>query len=238
MITVGVLGFQGFVGSAIFQALKERSSIHTVGINRHSFEDNEIRKLRFDYLIHSGNPAGRFYANSNPQDDYHETVEKTRIILREFNFNRFFLVSSLSCRTAPNTPYGSNRLKCEQIVRKVLNATILRLGPMYGGTRTRDTLHDLVHSRDIFYAKDTKYSYADIAWIGKFFASNLCHFSTDLFEIGAKNFVSLEEIAFHIGSKSRFLGPNDDQIIRGFQDGPDARLVLNFALGLKESNSI
>jgi dTDP-4-dehydrorhamnose reductase len=227
MVVVGLIGATGFVGKEISRALLRHNYIETVNITKQNFGIKHIRETIFDVLIHSANPARRFHANSNPSLDYLDTVEKTSQILKDFNFKKIILISSFSCRTQSTSPYGFNRLKCEELVSEHQGA-ILRLGPMYGGDRHQDTLHDIVAGRDVFYSKETKYSYCDVTWTANYIASNLNHFS-GLIEIGASNYITLSEIAQYVSSNSFFGTELDDQITENFALGPDAKGVLEFA---------
>ncbi len=235
MVVVGLIGATGFVGNEISRALLRHNDVQTINVTRKNFAAEHIRKIEFDVLIHAANPARRFHANSNPSLDYSDTVEKTSAILKDFNFNKIILISSLSCRTQSSSPYGFNRLKCEDLVGERQGA-ILRLGPMYGGDRHQDTLHDIVAGRDVFYSKDTKYSYCDVAWAANYIASNFNHFS-GLIEIGASNYITLSEIAQYVSSNSFFGTELDDQITENFAFGPDAKGVLRFAGEIKDEIS-
>lgn len=230
MKSVGIIGYKGFVGRSLFHSVSNRNEFHVTGIDRAGFQNLRLKAPYFDYLIHAGNPAKRFAANSNPQLDFLETVEKTEEIIQKFSFGRLILISSLSCRTSPETVYGRNRLLCEELVQEAGSSACLRLGPMFGEGRTQDTLHDLVAGKNIFYSSDTRYSYASVNWVCEYICNNLEHFENgDLQEIGASNWITLEEISQTIQSSSIFLGGNDDQITEGFSDGPDAHKVLDFA---------
>ena len=234
MKSVGIIGYKGFVGRSLFFSISNQDKFQVTGIDRESFQDLNLRATDFDYLIHAGNPAKRFAANSNPVLDYLETVEKTKKIIEEFSYGRLILISSLSCRTSLKTSYGHNRLLCEELVQEVENSTCLRLGPMFGDGRNRDTLHDLVTGNTVFYSSDTKYSYASVDWVSEYICKNLEKFQKgELQEIGASNWISLGEISQAIQSSSIFIGSNDDQVIEGFRVGPDANKVLDFAMKIQ-----
>jgi hypothetical protein len=99
---------------------------------------------------------------------------------------------------------------------------------MFGGGRVKDTLHDILAGRRVFVAESTCYGYVDVAWAGE---KLLDFFSSDsaIYEIGARNAISLGEIAKRFASPSAFSGPDDTQVAQGCEMGPDAREVLEFA---------
>ena len=172
MIKIGLLGCDGFVGSELAIALNFHKSNNITMINRRTFVNPEIRRLKFDFLIYAANPARRFIANNNPEIDFDETVKKFTEVINFFHFEKLLLVSSLSCRTQPNTFYGKHRLICEDIALENKGG-VVRIGPMFGGKRNNDTLHDILNNRNVFYSSDTRYCYANVTWVAEFIASNL-----------------------------------------------------------------
>jgi hypothetical protein len=209
--------------------MKSNRLYKIIEINRDLFSNLEIRSIKFDILVHAANPAKRFFANSNPNIDFDDTVSKICEVIEKFRYKKLLLVSSLSCRTQPDSIYGKHRLICEDIARKNRGA-VVRLGPLFGGSRVNDTLHDIVYNRTVFYSKDTRYCYANVNWVADYIASNLNLLHENILsEVGARDFVSLYEISKLLKSKSIFVGPNDDQIIESFVHGPSAKDVFEFA---------
>jgi nucleoside-diphosphate-sugar epimerase len=231
---IGVIGASGFVGREIYSSLLAAEGVVSVPITRDNFESAKIRSIEFDLLIHSANPAGRLRANSNPVSDSVSTVGLTTTLMNEFHSSRVLLISTISCRVQPNTPYGQNRLKCEELVL-AKGGGVVRLGPMFGGSRTIDTLHDILENRNVFFSGDTEYGYCDVAWNANYIVQKLLNMH-ELCEIGARNAISLEEIARELGSLSKFGKVNDTQRILDFEIGPDALGVLEYAKRLKLAN--
>ena len=222
---VAVIGSNGFVGSQIYKALKDSKKYNLIRIVR----GDNITKLvdKADIVIHAANPAGRFIAESNPENDFMETVEKTFNILKAFNGKPLLLLSTLSCKTQMNINYGRNRRSCELLVLSQ-EGRVVRLGPMFGGNRKKDTLHDLLIGKDVYVAPETSYAYVDVSWVASKIVE-LLSFPSGLYEIGANNAVSLSELRDYFNSKSVFLGINDTQIPNYCKDAPDARLVFDYA---------
>lgn len=233
MIKIGLIGCDGFVGSELAIALNLYKTNSVTMINRKIFKSSEIRKSKFDLILYSANPAKRFFANTHPEIDSLETVGKFNEVINSFNYKKLLLISSLSCRTQPNSIYGKHRLDCEDMAEKS-NGAVVRLGPLFGGKRKNDTLHDIVGNRTVYYSNDTKYCYANITWVANFIADNLflLHDSA-LSEIGARDFVSLGEVSRFLNSSSEFIGSNDDQTIDSFDFGPSAKEVYEFARSIK-----
>jgi len=228
-VKIAVLGAGGFVGGACVDVLKSRSEHEVISVYRATPMDSI--KDGIDLVIHAANPAKRFLANQHPDDDLHSTVDRTKFFLQNFVGSRFLLISSISCRTQSVTPYGKHRRDCEDLV--LWNGGgVVRLGPLFGGNREHDTLHDIVNGRDIYYSAETEYAYCELDWAAKYIVDKLLPFE-GLIEIGARNTVTLQSIATLVSSRSRFTGPVDHQFPQGFDSGPDASEVFKYALGLR-----
>ena len=222
---VAVIGSNGFVGSQICKTLKGSKNYNLIRIVR----GDNITKLvdKADIVIHAANPAGRFIAESNPENDFMETVEKTFNILKAVNGKPLLLLSTLSCKTQMNINYGRNRRSCELLVLSQ-EGRVVRLGPMFGGNRKKDTLHDLLIGKDVYVAPETRYAYVDVSWVASKIVELLSS-PSGLYEIGANNAVSLSELRDYFNSKSVFSGINVTQIPEYCKDAPDARLVFDYA---------
>ena len=126
-----------------------------------------------------------------------------------------------------DTNYGRNRRSCELLVLSQ-EGRVVRLGPMFGGDRKKDTLHDLLVGRDVYVASETRYAYVDVSWVASKIVELLSS-PSGLYEIGANNAVSLSELRDYFNSKSIFSGINDTQIPEYCKGAPDAKLVFDYA---------
>lgn len=225
MKNIAVIGSKGFVGSEICKAINQEKNYNIIPITR----KDDIHKLLSvsDIIIHSANPAGRFKAETNPVNDFLETVEKTLKILEIAENKKMILISSLSCRTQMDTNYGRNRRTCE-LITLLKGGKVIRLGPMYGGNRKKDVLHDILNHKNVYVSNKTKYAYVNVSWA----ASKILELISSppgLYEIGARNSVTLSELAKYFNSRSLFSGKIDSQILEHYEKGPDARLVFEYA---------
>jgi nucleoside-diphosphate-sugar epimerase len=223
---IAVIGAKGFVGSSICKALEFADGHELVSVVRG--DDIKSKLDLVDIVIHAANPAKRFNADSDPERDFYESTLKTFNFLNFSSNKKFILISSLSCRTQLHTNYGRNRRSCE-LLGLAQGATVVRVGPMYGGSRKQDSLHDLLHSRPIYVAAQSRYAYADVDWVGQKIVKMLT-LPSGIYEIGAANSVSLAQLRDLFGSNSIFSGPDDTQIpVTTDEDAPDAELVFDFA---------
>jgi nucleoside-diphosphate-sugar epimerase len=223
--TIAVIGAAGFVGSQIINALKNNDKYNFISIYRGDSVDSLCKDA--DIIVHAANPAKRYNAENYPIQDFSETVEKTAKFFELAKNKRFVLISSLSCRTQLYTHYGRHRRACELITLSG-DSVVIRLGPMFGGHRKQDMLHDILANRKVYVSDETKYAYVDVAWAGQKIV-DLIESTRGVKEIGANNYVRLRDIADYFLSTSEFEGIEENQIPENFIDGPDANDVYNYA---------
>jgi len=230
--SVAIIGSNGYVGSSLIESFKSYGGYLLQAINRENF--TKFEGEHFDFVINASNPAKRFLAEENPKRDYEETVEKTQYFLSNYRYGRFITISSLSVRTSPNSAYGSNRKTVENLVL-ARNNFVVRLGPIYGGKKRNSILQDLINNTPIKYSAETKYGYCDVNWTSKYLLTHLNQLN-HIVEIGAKDSISLREVAEGIQSTSTFGHLMDDQFIDNFPDGPEAKSVIAHANSCKRNN--
>lgn len=230
MIDIAVFGSNGFVGSAICRKF-EKNKIKILKINRHNY--SEYLGQNFNIIINSSAPAKRFWAKNNPELDYEETVVKTKNIISEFKFKKIVHISSVSARCQLNTIYGINKKKSEDLIKNLSNYLIIRLGPLYGEGLLKGVLIDMIQDKKVFIDGKTKYSFTDIDWNAEWIMNNL-NLKNKVVEIGATDYVQLDELSKLINSKSKFEGDLDDQIIQNKSyKNNSSMLVLNFINKIK-----
>lgn len=224
--TIALLGAEGFVGKNIAEAIISSDKYNFIPILR---RDPAKKLISYaDIVIHSANPAKRFNAENDPINDFQETIDKTASFFSFSKGKKFILISSISCRTQIYTTYGRHRRACEFMVSYDSNSLVIRLGPMFGGDRKQDMLHDILNGKEVFVSEDTLYSYVDVSWTGRKII-DLCEKECGTIEIGAKNYVRLGDIRDRFNSKSIFSGRNENQIPKNCYDGPDANDVYIYA---------
>jgi hypothetical protein len=205
--TIGIIGYKGFVGNSIYRRIKGKK----VSISRNNYL--RFKNKKFDIIINCSMPSRRFWAKQNPKLDFKETVLKTKFFLENYNYKKFIHISSISARCEAGTVYGKNKKKSETLVKKIRNFLIVRLGPMYGKKLTKGVLVDMLNDRTIYVNKNSHYSFTSVEWVGKWIAKNLS-LRNKTIEIGSKNYLKLKNLAKSIGSKSKFIGRVDNQIIK------------------------
>lgn len=233
MKTVALFGAKGFVGSEILKAFHQvnqsadQSSNYSVfSITRENFE-NFFGKS-YDYVINAAMPSARFKAKNDPLWDFSESVEKTARIYYGFKCKKFIQISSVSARCQPDTVYGRHRLAAESLVNDG-NNLVVRLGPMYASTLSKGVLIDMLRGNKVFVGAGSRYAFAPLSFVGKWIADNLdCK---GIIEIGAKNSITLGELAKKLNLNVHFEGKDDYQeILNPKNDFPDVEGVFDFMM--------
>lgn len=228
---IAVIGARGFVGSAVSAEIQQREGLELIPVVRG--DDVEASVSEADIIIHSANSARRFFAQKNPERDFHDTVEKMHDVKACVQGKKMVLVSTISARIQLDTVYGRNRRACELMVMDKPGNLIVRLGPMYGERKAAGALHDILNNRQCFVSGSTRYAYVDVAYNARKIIDLIDY--TGVLELGAKDTISLNELKAAIGSTTEFEGPDDTQILNTTQDdAPDAREVVDFAMKFKK----
>ncbi len=224
MISIAVVGANGYVGGAVSAALASSSSIAVIPVTRANYA--EMRERSYDVLINAAMPSRRFWAKNNPDKDFVETVQKTADLVYGWRFGKFVQISSVSARCQLDTVYGRHKAAAEKICGFGDNL-IVRLGSVYSRDLSKGVLVDMLQGSKVFVGAESRYCFAPLEFVASWIAGNLGRLGT--VEVGARNAIRLQEVADYLGAGVEFEGPVDHQEIEHPEPGfPDVREVLGF----------
>ena len=234
MISVAVIGAKGYIGSALCSALYRlnvmtfpidvNKLIAVIPIVRETYK--AAKEGKYHILINCAMPGSRYWANNNLEKDYIETVEKTQDIVNNWYYNKIIQISTISVRSDPTSIYAQHKAEAEEICRTKSNSLIYRLTSTYSPTLTRGILIDMFKGK-VFANGENKYAFSSLDFVTNWIATHLDRFG--LIELGAKNTISLQEIADHLKLKVEFDGISETQdILNPESDYPDVKEVLTF----------
>lgn len=230
MPRIAVVGFKGYVGSALYKELLKSSKYSVVGVTRENY--SEIKKQSFDVIINCAMPSGRFWALNHPEEDFIETVKKTADLLYGWQFKKFVQISTVSARCQLDTIYGRHKAAAEKLCNFEDNL-IVRLGALYGENMKKGVLVDMLGGKKVFVDKASCYSFISLSFCASWIASNLER--ARIVELGGKNAIALEDVAKHLRLDVEFEGAINHQDIESTEEGlPEARQVLDFLDSLKK----
>ncbi len=223
MAFVAVVGAKGYVGSALCTALKQTTH-SLVQVTRENY--GEMKDQKYDIVINAAMPGARFFAKNHPAEDFVETVQKTADLVYGWKYDKFIQISTISARCQLDTVYGRHKAAAEKIC-EFGDTLVVRLSAMYSPNITKGALLNIKRKENIYVDAESRYCFTPLQFVGEWISENLD--KKGVIEVGARNTVSLREIADHLGVHVEFSGPVDVQeIVNPRPDFPDARDVLTF----------
>ncbi len=220
---IAVFGANGFVGKKLCLALSKKNH-DVILVTRANYV--ECIGKQYDIVINTAMPSARFWAKSNPEKDFIETVKKTADIFYGCTFNKFIQISTVSARCQLDTVYGRHKLAAENICNTGENL-VIRLSAIYGDELKKGVLIDMLKGQKVFVSGDSRYSFTSVDFIAEYIASHLE--LTGVVELGACNTLSMIEIANYLDKKIEFEGVVDIQEIKNpAKDFPKAEGVYSF----------
>jgi len=231
---IGVVGGQGFVGSAVVNVINEHRTNDCKVIAR---QDNLYESLLdCDMVIHCANSPRRYEAEQDPQYDFRESIQKTFDII---NLSKqvgsgFLLISSMSARTQLDTVYGRNRRTCEMISLSA-GYPVIRLGYMYSSNKVYGALENILKNQDVYLSSQSEYSFSDLLWNAEKIVVCSQDQKPSIRELGSRGGITLQRIADILGSKSRFVSDKLDVQIANcdFDDQPNIEKFEQYLSSLK-----
>lgn len=224
---IAVVGAGGFFGRALCRALADAGESVTA-VTRESAPSD--RAGEYDVLVNTAMPSKRFWAKQHPDLDFLETVRKTADLLYGWRFGRFVQISTLSARCERDTVYGRHKAAAEALCDRP-DCLVVRLTSLYGPGMTKGTILDIRNGGPVYVDGESRYAFTPVSFAAEWVAHNLD--AAGLVEVGAKNTMSLREIAAHLNKPVEFSGARQVQEVMDPQASfPDAREVLRFAAAL------
>lgn len=151
-MSIGLVGYTGFVGQHILKGLQGVSAELKL---YNSSNIKEIHGERFDTLFISAIQAKKWWANKNPIQDK-RLIEKLMADLRTVTAKTVVFISSVDVYDPPTKgnestilitdihPYGANRLMAEKVINEMFsNVHIVRLQGLVGEGLQKNYIYDL-----------------------------------------------------------------------------------------------
>jgi len=184
-VKVGIIGFRGFVGSAIYNCFAEDKRYETTGIEKDSY--GQLKGGEFHLLINANGNSNKPLADKNPQPDFEMNVTNTLHFLHDFSYSHFLHISTADVypdktkpqNTLEDTPvnphslsnYGFSKYLGELMVKQHAKSwLILRLAGMVGKGVKKGAMYDVLALQKLFVSPQCKYhcmDTADVARIAK-----------------------------------------------------------------------
>jgi len=153
---IGILGYNGFVGNAVYNYFKKVYNTDVVGISKN---DQPIEYL--DVLINCAGTSKKYYAEKNPNED--ETACKNLIFkIYTIKCNSIIHISSIDALNT-NIVYGRNKLWVEDTIKGISNNwSIIRLSGLVGNNLKKNVVYDIANNNKIWVSENSVYNYINI----------------------------------------------------------------------------
>src|SRR3989344_3120219 len=223
MASVAVVGAKGDVGGALCAALAKDASYSVTQVMRENYA--QMQNGEYDILVNCAMPSARFAAKNDPGHDFIETVQKTADLLYGWKFKKFVQISTVSARCQLDTVYGRHKAAAEKLCDFGDNL-IVRLGSMYSHGLENGVLVDMMQGKKVFVAGESQDCFAPLDFVTHWISSNLNR--QGIVEVGARDSITLQEVAEHLNSNVEFEGAVDHQEIKSPEpDFPEVRTGLH-----------
>ncbi len=220
---IAVVGAGGFFGRALCAALASADE-HVTAVTRETFKEHQCQA--YDIVINTATPSRRYWARQHPAQDFTETVQKTADLLYGWRFARFIQISSVSARCERASVYGRHKAAAEALCDRD-DCLIVRLTALYGPGMNKGALIDIAADRPVYVAGDSRYAFTPVTFAAGWVAAHLD--DQGLIEVGARNTISLRDVADHMGKTIQFSGPTElQEVQQPLPSFPDAREALTF----------
>ena len=194
---VGIIGANGFIGSAIYNLLKDKYD-QVDGITRGSYE--YYKHNEYDVLINTNGNSRKFWANNNPKEDFVLSVQSVYNALFDFRFKKYIQISSID--SFESSVYGNNKSIVEHILKQyvsVFNLSIIRCPQVIGKNMQKGVVADILNGKSIFLQPDSKLNLITNIKVAEIIQMTISKNLVGNYNIGSTNSVTIKAIAKILG---------------------------------------
>lgn len=154
---IGIIGSNGFVGSAIADVLKSHLVVY-ITKEKYDFLKNTV----FDVIINANGNSRKYWGNSHPEEDFEKSVTSVFKSIYDFHYSKYIFISSIDAEI-PNCSYGFNKFLAEEIVRfHCKDFSIIRLPNVIGKNATKGPVFDIINRNKIYLTNNSTLMLMDV----------------------------------------------------------------------------
>lgn len=205
-----VIGGSGFVGARIVAAAAQ-AHWHVTSVNRANYAAHKGQT--FDLVINANGNARKFIAEKDPSADFVASVVSVQNSLRDFEFQRYVLISSIDVYSRPDdaaytletaeidpakvTVYGRHKRLAELAVMECNRPwQIVRLGQMIGPDLRKGPVFDLLQGDPVWVHPDSEYPFLHTHTVARLLLElAMKGTENEIFNVCGQGSVSFREIA-------------------------------------------
>jgi len=146
---IGIIGYKGFIGSAIFSELQLNSSLEVVGISRGVKPD-----IDFDIVVNANGNPYRWLANKEPRQDFDMSVVSVVDSLFELRYKKYIYISSVDVYA--DNIYGFHKSVSEQCIQRYASSyVLLRCSAVIGTGMRKGIIYDIINDEKLWLTPDS-----------------------------------------------------------------------------------
>lgn len=179
---IGILGYKGFLGNAIYSYLLSSGRFEVVGIDRINWV--EMGSVNFDILVDSDGSSSKYLASTNFVDDFDKNAVVSIKTVSHFKFTKYLLISSIDVYNNKSnfmqnsedavidpiglSNYGFSKYVRELIVRRhAPNWLILRLGGLVGDGLKKGPIYDILTNSMLYLSQESQMQFIDTSVVSE-----------------------------------------------------------------------
>ncbi|MEM2954835.1 MAG: NAD(P)-dependent oxidoreductase [Candidatus Nanoarchaeia archaeon] len=205
---IAVLGYKGFVGSAIYKHFSASGHYEVFGISRENY--GSLVGQHFDVFINANGNSKKLLAAREPKLDFEMNVKTTLDTLFDFKIDKYIYLSSVDVYNDVSNPannhegvaiqpeklsnYGFDKYLGELAVKKYASKwVILRAGGMVGEGLKKNPIYDIIYLKKLFVHPKSQFQFINTTDVARII-EKLMELDCEIFNICGIGAISLEEI--------------------------------------------
>lgn len=226
MKTLAVIGGNGMLGLDLVKYLSSYFSVTSISKENYS----QFISKSFDIIINANGNSKRFWANTNPLDDFIASTVSVYKSLFDLKYSTYIYISSSdvymnhsnSAYTSENqakdpsklSSYGFHKYLSEKIIENnCRNYIILRSSLILGSNLKKGPVYDILHQKPLYISDSSKLQIIttyEIANVIKFLLNE--KITKDVFNMGGKGIVDFKKIQTYFSMSITFSKKAETQI--------------------------
>jgi nucleoside-diphosphate-sugar epimerase len=148
---IGIIGADGFIGSAIYENLKTQHLIANITREKYKM----YFKIYFDIIINANGNSNKYWGNQNPLKDFDKSVKSVYHSIFDFKYNKYIYISSIDAEDK-KTIYGYHKYLAEKIISFNCNDySIIRLPAVIGKNAKKGIVYDILNYNKVYLTEDS-----------------------------------------------------------------------------------
>ncbi len=214
---IGIIGCQGFVGSAFCSVFSQGNQHEVEGIGRSNL--HLMKGARFDILINANGNSSKRLADADPKKDFEMNVDATVGFLEDIACEHYIHLSTVEVYSdksqkeatredaaidpAKLSNYGSSKYSGELAAKKHAKSwLVLRLAGMVGPGMKKGPAYDILHDGKLYLSEKSRLHFMDTREVARI-AMLLCEKGKwgETYNVAGKGSLELLEFARIAGVK-------------------------------------